>query len=423
MKSVTAIIIATGNETAMKSSRPKAMHELCGRSMMEWVLDAVRLHTSAIPTVITSGDMAVCLGENANCIAGSADTCEMDAMAAAATLCAPDGLILMLSAAMPLITEKTVGSLVAAVGECAAARLVCASGNEKGSIRSFAACCIDAVQLKDMLLGGEEKIDELVENIRASGKRVVDVYASEAECIEVQDRNTLWECERIMRSRINAQHMKNGVTMIDPTSTYISAYSEIGQDSVLYPGVMLLGKTKLGERCTIYGDSRLTDTHIGNDCVLQNVVANKADVGDRVTIGPFVNLRPDTHIADDCKIGDFVEVKNSSVGERTKLPHLSYIGDADIGKRVNVGCGCVFVNYDGFTKHRTIVGDDVFLGCQTNLVAPITIGSDVYTAAGSTITQNVPDGAMAIARTRQVTKPDWVAKFRALRQKNTEKRT
>ena len=149
--------------------------------------------------------------------------------------------------------------------------------------------------------------------------------------------------------------------------------------------------------------------------MLNYVFANAARVGDRVTIGPYVNLRPKTDIADGCKIGDFVEVKNSNIGEGTKLPHLSYIGDADVGARVYVGCGCVFANYDCVHKHRTTVGNDVFLGCQTNLVAPVSVGDGAYTAAGSTINKDVPADAMAFARARQENKEGYASRYKALK--------
>ena len=206
-----------------------------------------------------------------------------------------------------------------------------------------------------------------------------------------------------------------GVVFKNAASNLIDADVEMGAGAVIYPGVVIEGKSSIGEGTVLRTGCALRDCVIGARCELIYVVGEKAAVGDDVKIGPFVNLRPGTSIKNKCKVGDFVEIKNSNIGEGSKLPHLSYIGDADVGERVNVGCGCVFVNYDGFDKHRTVVGNDVFLGCQTNLVAPVSVGDDAFTAAGSTITEDVPAGAFAIARNRQTNKPGWVEKYRALK--------
>ncbi len=206
-----------------------------------------------------------------------------------------------------------------------------------------------------------------------------------------------------------------GVIFKNAVTNYIEEGVEIGKGTIVYPGVVIEGKSVIGEDCVLRTGCELRDCVIGARCNLVYVVGEQAKVGDDVKIGPFVNLRPKTVLENKCKIGDFVEIKNSNIGAGTKLPHLSYIGDSDVGERVNVGCGCVFVNYDGFDKHRTVVGNDVFLGCQTNLVAPVTVGNDAFTAAGSTITEDIPDGAFAIARSRQTNKLGWVEKYRALK--------
>ena len=212
--------------------------------------------------------------------------------------------------------------------------------------------------------------------------------------------------------------MENGVKIMDPNNVRIAPDVEIGRDTVIYPNVVLAGGTCLGEGCVIRPGCQIEDSVIGNNCTLNCVVANGVKVGNGVAIGPFVNLRPGTVISDNCKVGDFVEIKNSIVGEGTKLPHLSYIGDADIGSNVNVGCGSVFVNYDGFEKHRTTVGDDAFIGCHTSLVAPVAVGDGAFTAAGSVITEDVPAEAMAFARSRQVNKEGLARKYREKRRKS-----
>lgn len=217
------------------------------------------------------------------------------------------------------------------------------------------------------------------------------------------------------QDRIIAALQEKGVVFKNPATNLIGAEVEIGAGSVIYPGVVIEGRSRIGKDCAIRTGCVLRDCIIGDGCELVYVVGEDAQLGAGVKAGPFVNLRPNTRLADKCKVGDFVEIKNSNIGEGSKVPHLSYVGDADVGARVNVGCGCVFVNYDGFEKHRTVVGNDVFLGCQTNLVAPVEVGDDAFTAAGSTITEDVPAGHFAIARSRQTNKAGWVEKYRALK--------
>ena len=209
--------------------------------------------------------------------------------------------------------------------------------------------------------------------------------------------------------------IEDGVIFKDANNCMIDDEVTIGSGTVIYPGVVIEGRTSIGRDCVLRPGCYLRESSIGERCDLLYVVSERASVDDDVKIGPFVNLRPDTHVSAQCRIGDFVEIKNSSVGEATKVSHLTYIGDADVGARVNVGCGCVFVNYDGFEKHRSTVGDDVFLGCQTKLVSPVKVGDDACTAAGSTITEDVPAGALAIARSKQSNHPGWVEKYRAFK--------
>lgn len=241
------------------------------------------------------------------------------------------------------------------------------------------------------------------------------IAASEYAAAPTHDMRSLSEAIAMVQKRIRDKHFENGVLIMQGETVYIDADVKIAAGAVIWPNNMLCGKTSIGANTQIKPGCNISNSTIGEKCVLNYVYANEAAVGDNVTIGPYVNLRPNTVIANGCKIGDFVEVKNSNIGEGTKLPHLSYIGDADVGARVNVGCGCVFVNYDGVHKHRTVVGDDVFLGCQTNLVAPVSVGDGAYTAAGSTITKNVPSDAMAFARTRQENKEGYASRYKALK--------
>lgn len=182
----------------------------------------------------------------------------------------------------------------------------------------------------------------------------------------------------------------------------------VGADTVILPNTILIGETKIGKGCVIGPNSYICDSEVGDNTKLNNTQSYSSQIGSGVTAGPFVHIRPNCKIADNVHIGNFVEVKNSTVDEGSKLPHLLYVGDSDVGKDVNFGCGCVTVNYDGRNKSRTTVKDGAFIGCNTNLVAPVTVGENAFTAAGSTITENVPDNALAVARNRQTVKENWV---------------
>ena len=182
----------------------------------------------------------------------------------------------------------------------------------------------------------------------------------------------------------------------------------VGADTVILPNTILIGETKIGKGCVIGPNSYICDSEVGDNTKLNNTQSYSSQIGSGVTAGPFVHIRPNCKIADNVHIGNFVEVKNSTVDEGSKLPHLLYVGDSDVGKDVNFGCGCVTVNYDGKNKSRTTVKDGAFIGCNTNLVAPVTVGENAFTAAGSTITEDVPDNALAVARNRQIIKENWV---------------
>ncbi len=232
------------------------------------------------------------------------------------------------------------------------------------------------------------------------------------ELMGVNSRVELSKAEEIMRRRINEAHMVNGVTIIDTNSTYIESDVEIGNDTIIYPGVMLKGNTKIGSNCVIEMNSAIENSIIGDNTEVKNSTIIDSVVGENTTVGPYAYLRPKSNIGNNVKIGDFVEVKNATIEDNSKASHLSYIGDAHVGKDVNIGCGVVFVNYDGKNKFKSVVKDGAFIGSNSNLVAPVIVEEDGYIATGSTITNDVPKGALAIARERQVVKEGWVEKKR-----------
>lgn len=208
--------------------------------------------------------------------------------------------------------------------------------------------------------------------------------------------------------------MDEGVTFMNPGNTMVDKQVKIGRDTVIYPGVILQGDTVIGEGCTIIGPSLIKDSRIGDDVHIRMSQVDQSCIGPGVTIGPFVNIRPGCDIGPKVKVGDFVEIKNTKIGEGSKVPHLSYVGDAELGKGINIGAGVIFVNYDGVNKHKTVIGDGAFIGCNSNLVAPLNIDKNTYIAAGSTITKDVPEGALGIARARQENKIGWIEKRRKI---------
>ena len=227
------------------------------------------------------------------------------------------------------------------------------------------------------------------------------------ECVGVNTRVQLAEAEAALRTRINEKLMLAGVTMIDPAATYIGPEVEIGEDTVIYPGVILEGKCRIGRGSTLYQGSRIVGCTIGDATTVENSVLLQAEVGDHTQIGPNAYLRPGTRIGSHCRIGDFVETKNAVIGDGTKVSHLTYVGDAELGEDINIGCGVVFVNFDGKEKNKTVVGDGAFIGCNTNLISPVQVGDGAYIAAGTTVTKDVPAEALAIGRARELVKANW----------------
>lgn len=220
------------------------------------------------------------------------------------------------------------------------------------------------------------------------------------------------EYEAQQRARIerNLSYTDQGVVFIDAGTVYIDEGVRIGAGTVIYPCVVIEGDVEIGENCVIGQNTRIKDSSIGDDTTVQSSVILESRVGSGTSVGPFAYLRPGSDIGDGCKVGDFVEVKNSKMGDGSKAAHLTYIGDSDVGERVNLGCGVVFVNYDGSKKYRSVVEDDAFIGCNVNLVSPVHVGKNAYVAAGSTITSDVPDGALYVARARGKSLEGWVEK-------------
>lgn len=254
---------------------------------------------------------------------------------------------------------------------------------------------------------GEYYLTDLFELLKKQDKTISVQNIDKEEILGVNSRVQLEEARVIIQKRINQKHMEDGVTLIDPTTIYIEKSVTIGKDTVIYPHNVLTNGTIVGENCTIYSENKIINSQIANDVVLKCSFIEDSYVGEATTVGPYAHLRPNSKLGKKVKIGNFVEVKNSSMDDGSKASHLSYVGDAGIGKKVNIGCGVIFVNYDGKNKKRSIVKDNAFIGSNSNVVAPVTVEEKGYVAAGSTITKDVPAGALCVSRSHQVIKPDW----------------
>ena len=280
---------------------------------------------------------------------------------------------------------------------------------QSGDDRESGVCRIDAAALADALESGADFESALLARADRLGGRSMWLQS-------VRPLRTGWrdrmESELLARNSGAVRLMEAGVRIMDPNSVYVGPLVTVGAGTVLLPGTILRGKTTVGGACEIGPHTMIRDCVIGDRVTINASQLNESTVEEGARIGPFAYVRPNCHVGRDVKVGDFVELKNSTVGASTKISHLTYVGDADVGQGVNFGCGTVTVNYDGITKYRTTIGDHAFIGCNTNLVAPVKIGDGAYTAAGSTITDEVPADSLAIARSQQIVKKQWAAKRR-----------
>jgi len=441
----------------MKSRRPKVLHEIAGQPMLHYVLEAAR-SAGADRCIVVAGYGFDEVRQAAHAVevvrqepqAGTAHAL----LQAEPALRGYRGELLVLCGDTPLLTGETLSELVAyhrqngAMATVLTARLddptgygrvirdgpgnVCRIVEQKDATASELTVnevntgiyCFVAPLVFDYLrrvspnnVQGEYYLTDVVQLMVADGLRVASYAAPVAdEVLGINDRVQLARAGEILRRRILEKLMREGVTVIDPASTFVGSGVEVGCDTVIYPFTIVEGKTRIGENCVVGPGARLVNAVLGNGVVVQYAVVVDSSLADGCTVGPFAYVRPGCEIGPRVKIGDFVEVKKSRVGEGSKIPHLTYVGDAEIGAGVNVGAGTITCNYDGFKKHRTVIGDGAFVGSNTNLVAPVVVGPGAYIAAGSTITKNVPPGALGIARSRQSNIPDWVAR----RKKSTE---
>ena len=447
MSDLVTVILAAGKGTRMKSKLPKVLHKVAGKPMVNHVLDAAKAAGAVRNIVVTGfGGEMVRQAIDAECVEQKEQLGTGHAVLQTKELLeGTDGVVMVLCGDTPLLTGELLTSLYEAhkrIGGVATV-LTAIVPNPKGYgrvIRRPDETFLKIVEEKDAT-EEEQRVKEInsgiycfnikelfsalseVKNDNAQGEYylpdVLEILGAKGEKIAayatknydltlgINSRAQLAAAEKILRKRKNDELMADGVTLMDPDTTFIDADVKIGRDTVIYPFTWIEGNTVIGEDCELGPNIRLQNATLGNGVTGQFTYVHDAVIDDNVTLGQFVHIRPDSHLMSGVKIGNFVEVKNSNVGNNTKLPHLSYIGDSDIGDDVNMGCGTITVNYDGKKKFHTKVGDRAFVGCNSNLVAPVEVEDDAYIGAGSTITENVPKSSLALGRARQVNIHEW----------------
>lgn len=447
-----AIILAAGEGKRMKSSTPKILHKVCGKEMVNHVIDIMRKsEIESINVIIGKGAEKVKDATLSRNVMYSLQ--EKQLGTGHAVMCAKEflkdkkGIVAIFTGDAPLIKEVTVRSLIKFHEEgkfkatiltskiedpAKYGRVIRNSNGEVEKIVECRDCSEEELKIDEINAGmyafdievlieslgklsnnnaqGEYYLTDVIGILKAEGHKVGAMVTDFQQTIGVNSRVELAMAENILRERINNIHMENGVTLIDPRSTYIGSDVIIGKDTIIYPGNILEGKTIIKENCILYQNCRIVDSTIEKMVSVQSSVIMESIIGEGTTVGPFAYIRPESKIGKHARIGDFVEIKKSTIGDNTKVSHLTYIGDAEVGNRCNFGCGTVVVNYDGKKKYKTIIGSDVFIGCNTNLVSPVEVKDNSYIAAGSTITSEVPEGALAIARSRQTNIGGWVDK-------------
>lgn len=447
---LTAIVLAAGQGTRMKSKIPKVLHKVTGKTMLSCVVDVLD-DVGANKKVVIVGhgreEVKNSLKDTDVLFAVQEETLGTGhAVMMAEDMIDDNDDVLILCGDTPLLRSETIESFIEFYksSKSDAAVLTAKFNDPKGYgriVKGQANTVLAIVEQKDAT-EEERKIKEVNSGIYiVSGKLLKDSLAKlgndnvqgeyyltdvikianeseknvqafmiedNEELLGVNSRVQLYEAEVIMKKRIINKHLINGVTFLNTDSVYIESDVVIDSDTIIYPGTYLSGKTVIESDCEIGPDAKIHNSKLAKGSKVFSSTLTDSSVGRNTSVGPYAYLRPNSNIGENVKIGDFVEVKNANIGNNSKVSHLSYIGDGDIGDNVNVGCGVVFVNYNGKSKSRTIIEDNAFIGCNSNLVSPLVIGKGSYIAAGSTITENVPAASMAIARSRQVNKEGWV---------------
>ncbi|EGA88196.1 bifunctional N-acetylglucosamine-1-phosphate uridyltransferase / glucosamine-1-phosphate N-acetyltransferase [Planococcus donghaensis MPA1U2] len=453
MANTYAVILAAGQGTRMKSKLYKVLHPVCGMPMVEHVTSNVeQLGVEKIVTVVGHGAEKVQqqLGAKSEYALQAEQLGTAHAVQQTASLIEGlAGTTLVVCGDTPLIRPETMQALLDQHTETGAKATILTAiadnptgygrilRNSEGIVEKIVeqkdasseeqqvkeintgTYCFDNEALFEALklvsndnVQGEYYLPDVIEILQKQGE-IVAAYATDSfdETLGVNDRVALSQAENIMRKRIAEKHMRAGVSIIDPATAYISAQAEIGADTIIHPNVTIAGDTKIGEDCVISSNSQIVNSVIGDRTTIRSSEVYDSSIGTDTAVGPFAHVRPESALGNDVKIGNFVEVKKAEIGNDSKISHLSYIGDATVGTGVNIGCGTITVNYDGKNKFQTVIEDDTFIGCNSNLIAPVTVGKGSYVAAGSTISKNVPEDSLAIARSRQENKEGYASKL------------
>jgi bifunctional UDP-N-acetylglucosamine pyrophosphorylase / glucosamine-1-phosphate N-acetyltransferase len=455
-RNVAAVVLAAGKGTRFRSDLAKVLHRAAGRTLVGHVLEALRPLDLAQVIVVVGHQADDVRAEVEACgVPGATTVLQADqrgtghaVQQAVPALDERIERVMVLPGDTPLLTAPTLERLLEASERRAAAMLTAELDDPAGYgrvLRTGTGSVAGVVEHRDatedqlavreinagmylvdrpLLESGLARLDDdndqgelyltdIVRFLTEDGHDVAAVVVDEDEVAGVNDRRQLADAAAVLHRR-HLDHLmaEVGVTVVDPTSTHVDVDVEVGRDTVLLPGTLLEGGTRIGERATVGPNTHLTGCEVGDRAIVHSTRGEAAVIGAGAEVGPFTHLRPGTRLGSRTKAGAFVQTKNATVGEGSKLPHLAYVGDATVGEGVNIACGVVTVNYDGRTKSHTTIEDGAFVGCDTMLIAPVTIGEGAYVAAGSTITDDVPDGALAIARARQTTKEGWATRRR-----------
>lgn len=438
---IASIMLAAGQGTRMRSTLPKVLHPILGKPLVLHALSAVEKLSDLAPVIVLghgAEDVQTAIQTGANREIQFAIQ-EPQLGTGHAVMCARELLegkseqVIITFADMPLLTQNSLERIIQLRQQEQSVMVITTVMSEEprgfgrviraqdGSVtaiveevdctpeqllvreKNTSAYCVDAAWLWESLpklqpsAKGEYYITDLVAMAVAEGKRVsAHVLEDRTEGLGINDRVDLADTERALRMRINREWMRKGVSFIDPWTTTVHPEVELAQDVVLEPNTMLLGQTKVGKNSIIGPNTTLISTIVGEHCRIDHSVSEFAQIGNNVTMGPFAHLRKGAVLKDNVHVGNFGEVKDSVLGEGTKMGHFSYIGNAEIGKDVNIGAGTITCNYDGKNKHQTVIGDNAFIGSDTMLVAPLKIGKNATTAAGSVVTRDVPDDTLVI---------------------------
>lgn len=443
------VVLAAGKGTRMKSKLYKVLHKVCGKTMVEHVVDAAQgVNPAEIVTIVGTGagDVEKVLADKSKFAFQEKQLGTGDAvMTAREELGDKDGATLVVTGDTPLFTTDTFNELFKYHAEKGNAATVLTAKapnpfgygriirDDQGNVLRIVeqkdgkpeelkvkeintgVFCFDNKKLFEALkhvnndnAQGEYYLTDVLEILRNSGERVGAYKMPDfSESLGVNDRIALAQATKTMQRRINEQHMRDGVSFIDPDTAYIDADVKIGNDTVIEGNVVIKGNTEIGSDCYITSGSRIVDSKIGNNVTVTSSTVEEAEMDDNTDIGPNSHLRPKAIIRKGAHIGNFVEIKKAEIGENTKVGHLTYVGDATLGKDINIGCGTIFSNYDGVKKFHTNVGDHAFIGAGSTLIAPINVADHAFIAADTTVTKDVNKYDMAIGRGRQVNKPDY----------------